>query len=70
MKRWLFIFVIILALLLGSCAPEPPTEEAAPAEAEEAAQRRVDCGPPPSRVADLLNRPIQKGHPQGHQTAA
>ncbi|MBL6983100.1 MAG: extracellular solute-binding protein [Anaerolineales bacterium] len=44
MKRWLFIFVIILALLLGSCAPEPPAEEvapaeeAAPAEAEEAVE--------------------------------
>ena len=45
MKRWLFIFVIILALLLGSCAPEPPAEEAAPAEEamEEAAEEAMDA---------------------------
>ncbi len=27
MKRWLFVFVLILALLLGACAPESPDVE-------------------------------------------
>ena len=32
MKRWIIIFALIFALLLGSCAPEPAAEDAAPVE--------------------------------------